>query len=371
MKRTLVALTSLVLIFLSAPITLANTPQKSSVIVLTEPSHRQINGQFIDDGLAASIAGTGRLGQLIFDPPSEPRTWIIDPALVQDVVAMSQGYTLTNGVAGTGKLFAQTWLSQLKHVTKNDTVIAMAYSDPSEYWVKRFSPHEANYILDISQSLLSSLLNRDVAPALNYFSTSDFTLSNSDIQSIETDASNLSVTAPYIDPTTIDKYRLGLIKILNPNLTVDRREYLIRDLTANAFSQIHLVHLSPGKFTITSSHQSIPITLTNGFPNSVKVNLDIFPTNAKVSAPSATPETIPAQSKIQVMVPLSVLTSGVSGLNVSVTSPQGAILGDPVIYDLKLAVISPVATWITTGSAILLFVAAAIQSVRRIRRRSS
>jgi hypothetical protein len=39
-----------------------------------------------------------------------------------------------------------------------------------------------------------------------------------------------------------------------------------------------------------------------------------------------------------------------------------------VFYPVTLKVISPVATWITTGSAIVLFLSALVQSFRRIRR---
>jgi len=40
-------------------------------------------------------------------------------------------------------------------------------------------------------------------------------------------------------------------------------------------------------------------------------------------------------------------------------------LGDSVIYPLSLSVISPIATWVTTGAAILLFAVAIIRNGRR------
>ena len=364
MKRVVIALACFALTFIATPIAHAN-----SVILLTEPTHRQINGQFIDDTLADSLAGTGRLGQLVFDPPTGTRTWVIDPALIEEVIAMSNGYTLTSGAAGIGQLFAQTWLSQLLLVTKADTVVAMAYGNPSSFWVNRLSPHETNYVLALSQTKLETLLNRGIVPATQYQSTAKFPLSDSDITAIKTDSANFTETAPFIDPTQIDTYRLGLIKILNPDLTKDRREYLIRDLTSSAYLQMHLIHLSPGKFTITSSHQNLPITLSNGFPSDVKVNLAVIPTNLKVEVGNLVQQVIPAKSKIQIMVPITVLTSGTSGLYVEITSTRGDLLGDPVTYPLKLSVISPIATWFTTGAAILLFIAASIQSIRRIKRR--
>ena len=364
MKRLVVALACIALTFIATPVARAN-----SVILLTEPTHRQINGQFIDDALADTLAGTGRLGQLVFDPPSGTRTWVIDPALIEEVIAMSNGYTLTSGVSGIGQLFAQTWLSQLKHVIGLSTVVAMAYGNPSSYWVNQLSPHETNYVLALSQTKLETLLNRGIVPATQYRSTAKFQLNNSDINTLKADSANFTETAPFIDPTQIDTYRLGLIKILNPDLTKDRREYLIRDLTSSAYLQMHLIHLSPGKFTITSTHQNLPMTLSNGFPSDVKVNLTVIPTNLKVEVGNLAQQVIPAKSKIQIMVPVTVLTSGTSGLYVEITTTRGSLLGDPVTYPLKLSVISPIATWFTTGAAILLFIAASIQSIRRIKRR--
>jgi hypothetical protein len=364
MKRALSTLGALTLIIFMTP-----SAQALSTTTVTEPTHQQINGLFVDDELAKSIAGTGRLGQLIFNPSSKSRTWVIDPALVEEIEAMAKGYKLISGAPGTGQLFAETWLSQLKIATKNEVVTPMAYGDPSLYWVNQLSPHEGNYILSLSQTKLALQLNRTDLSAPRYQSNSKFSLTSSDISAIKSDYANFSETAPFINPSDIDTYRLGLIKILNPNLTKDRREYLIRDLTASAYAQMHLVHLSTGKFTVTSSHQGLPITLTNGFPTDIKVNLKISATNPRVQVTPVTVEKIPANSKIQVMVPITVLTSGASGLNVEVTTSSGQLLGDPVLYPLNLAVISPVATWFTTGAAILLFFAATIQSIRRMRRR--
>lgn len=364
MKRFWVLFASLTLTFIALP----NADANFSVL-LTEPTHRQINGQFIDDDLATSLGVDGRLGQLVFNPPLGNHTWIIDPALIEEVTAMSNGYTLTSGAVGIGQLFAQSWLTQLQRITKSKNIVAMAYGNPNLEWVRKLSPHEVNYVLTISGHRLATLLGRKVKEATSYQSGRPFSASNSEIATIKSDLVNFRETASYVDPTTIDTYRLALIKILNPYLTKDRREYLVRDLTATAFDQIHLVHLSSGKFTVTSTHQNLPITLTNGFPTEIKVNLYILPTNLKVKVGDLSVITIPAKSKVQVMVPITVLTSGTSGLSVEIHSSHGDLLGEPVIYPLTLSVISPVATWFTTGAAILLFIAATIQSLRRIRRR--
>ena len=364
MKRLLALSAALALLLISTPIA-----QASFTIYLTEPTHRQIDGQFIDDELTQLLGISGRLGKLVFNPREGDRTWVIDPALIEDVTAMSGGYTLTSGTPGKGEAVAKSWLAQLKVVTASDNVIAMAYGNPSSYWVGQLSPHEANYILTISQSRLAALLGIPVDAKASYHTNSKFYLSTADISSIKDDALSFAQTASFVNPAKIDTYRLALIRLLNPNLSKDRRGYLIRDFTSAAYNQLHLVHLSPGKFTVTSTHQNLPITLTNGFPTDIKVNLYVIPTNLKVEVGTLPEVVIPANSKIQVMVPITVLTSGTSGLNVELTSTNGNLLGDSVIYPLQLSVISPVATWFTTGAAIVLFIAATIQSIRRIRRR--
>jgi hypothetical protein len=345
--------------------------QAQSSIILTEPTHQQIGGEFIDDDLAQTLKVTGRLGALVFNPPQGNITWIIDPSLIEAVQAMANGYLLTSGIAGTGQEIAKSWLQQLVKVTDGSRVAALAYGNPSRYWVSQLSPHEVNYVLDISAKKIASALPRSIKLSPLYLSNSQFAITSADISIIKSDSQFFDQTAEFVDPTNIDTYRLGLIKILNPYLTKDRRDYLIRDYTRAAYNQVHQVHLSPGKFTVTSAHQKLPITISNGFPNPVKLNLYVFPTNLKVQVASLPQVTVPAQSKIQVMVPITVLTSGTSGLNVEITSVHGNLLGDSVIYPLQLSVISPIATWFTTGGAIALFLAASIQSIWRIRRRRS
>jgi len=340
----------------------------SATITLTEPTHRQINGQFIDDDLAKSLQADGRLGQIVFNAPIGTKSWVIDPALIEDVIAMSNGYTLTSGVQGSRVQVAKDWLNQLRVDLVGTKVVALAYSNPSLYWMNQLSPHIINYVLAISKERLESDLGIPVEAPSGYSSHSEFAISKADIDSIRSDTTSFSNTAPYIDPQTIDNFRLGLVRILNPNLTGDRRSYLVRDYTAQAYAELHLVHLSPGKFTVTSRHQNLPITLTNNFPTDMKVTLRVISSNPKILITDIPVQTIPAKSKIQVMVPIEVLTSGSSGFSVQVVASNGTVLGDELYYPLNLTVISPIATWFTTGAAILLFIAATIQSIRRIRR---
>jgi hypothetical protein len=77
---------------------------------------------------------------------------------------------------------------------------------------------------------------------------------------------------------------------------------------------------------------------------------------------------IPASSKIQVLLPIEVVASGQTLLLAQLTNLENKPVGFPVNIVLNLSVISPVATWITSGAAVILFAAAVIQSVRRFRK---
>jgi hypothetical protein len=62
------------------------------------------------------------------------------------------------------------------------------------------------------------------------------------------------------------------------------------------------------------------------------------------------------------------VASGNSSLLAQLSNLDNNPVGFPVYINLKLSVISPIATWITSGAAIVLMVAAILQSIRRFRR---
>jgi hypothetical protein len=145
----------------------------------------------------------------------------------------------------------------------------------------------------------------------------------------------------------------------------------VSDLNQSAAALSNKLRLAPGRFTVTSSSQNLPITIINDFPGVAKVNLIINSLNERVSAHDIKGLTVPGKSKVQVMVPVKVLTSGDSALSVVAANSKGDVVSETQIYDLSLKVISPIATWITSAAAITLFLAAILQSLRRVRRKRS
>jgi hypothetical protein len=131
------------------------------------------------------------------------------------------------------------------------------------------------------------------------------------------------------------------------------------------------IRITSGRYTLTSKRERVPVTLINDFTNELEVVLRIRTSNTRVLVGAIDPITIGAQSKIQIEIPVEVLSSGQSDLIITMRVKGGERIGREVRLPLTLAVISPLTTWITTGSGLILLLAVIVQSVRRIRRSRS
>ncbi|MFF0521264.1 DUF6049 family protein [Actinomadura nitritigenes] len=110
------------------------------VLPLADQQHRAGDSVFLDDRLAAEVAGTGRLNDLVGAAaanPKTPVTWAIDPALLDDVQEIAQhGYhVLTPGGQAAAKTMkksdaAGTWLTALRNAAKGGRYFTLPYADP-------------------------------------------------------------------------------------------------------------------------------------------------------------------------------------------------------------------------------------------------
>jgi hypothetical protein len=129
------------------------------------------------------------------------------------------------------------------------------------------------------------------------------------------------------------------------------------------------LRISPGNYTITTKNYDLPVTVINDFTEPVSLDLIITTTNSRVLVDDVPRITIDGQSQIQIEVPIEVIASGDTSLRLQLYTPKGEIIGLEQRIPLRLAVISPVTTWLTTGMAIILLLAAIVQSVRRVKSR--
>jgi hypothetical protein len=365
MKRVLVSIFALTILFLGAPV--ANA--ESVAVTISEPTHREVDGAFIDDELTALLSYGGRLGQLVFNPPRGNRTWFIDAQLIEEVTAMTSEYVLLGGEKGVGGTVAKNWLNQLGAITRSDQISALPYGSPPAYWISKLAPDKSKFFLSYGAKRLSALLNRQVNQMTDYPYAAYSKLDNSAIAAFKEAQQVLSVNSAYMTQDEIDKFQSQSSAVLNPDLSASARTSLALDLISASYAISEKIRLAPGRFTVTTTKQDLPITLINDFPNPAKISIRIETLNGKVLVGSVPNQTVGGKSKIQVMIPVEVVTSGKSTLVVNIYSDKKKQLGTQMVYPITLKVISPVATWITTGAAIVLFVSALIQSFRRIRKK--
>ena len=194
-------------------------------------------------------------------------------------------------------------------------------------------------------------------------------INKQDIDLLNYAQQQIDLLGSLIDQKELLSYQLRLAQILNPDIEKSNFQYLMKDYNKSITDLRDKLRVTKTRFTVTSTKEELPITLVNDFDQSVDLKLSVRALNSKVVVASTQQIRLEAKSKQQVLLPIEVLASGESSLLAQLTNLENKPVGYPVNINLKLSVISPVATWITSGAAVLLFVAAIIQSVRRVRRR--
>ncbi|MBU6255794.1 MAG: hypothetical protein KGM45_05845, partial [Actinomycetales bacterium] len=157
MKKLVFSVISAFLLLVMPPASAANT-----IIRITGPIHQTFTGEFRNDDLAQSLTPSGDLGLKVFQPIAKSRTWVIDAALIDEIIAMSGDYTLATEAEPGGKEIATAWLTQLKRVTAGNDVVALAYGNPDISLAKRLAPSELKNYFVYGQDRLQLALGRSV-----------------------------------------------------------------------------------------------------------------------------------------------------------------------------------------------------------------
>ena len=337
-------------------------------IVITEPTHRLSDGVFIDDQLARKLSPNGELGLLVFSSVQGVRSWQVDPATISEIVAMSNGYGISDGSTPEGQQIAKEWLAQFIRVSKNEKVTALTYGNPSAYWVDQIINQQITYIDANGKILLETVLGKATNQSL-VKNRKRQGISKQNINLLNYAQRQIDLLGTLVDQKELLSYQLRLAQILNPDIEKSSFQFLIKDYDKSITELRNKLKVTKTRFTVTSTKEELPITLVNDFDQSVDLKLSVRALNSKVVVASTQQIRLEAKSKQQVLLPIEVLASGESSLLAQLTNLENKPIGYPVNINLKLSVISPVATWITSGAAVLLFVAAIIQSIRRVRRR--
>ncbi len=337
----------------------------NTLLTIDQPPAQTLNGEFYDDHLADELLPSGSLGELVFGKVPNGTTWKINPETFNEIFSMSNGYKLTGGRNGAGQELAAQWLKKLKEVVKPDSVFALPYGNPSGYWVNRLLTHDSNFVLNAGSQTLSKFFGFPVLPANSFSSKNYFPLNKRGLTTFTYFNQTIKNFALYLTNDQLTGLELYSNTLLRNDLTQLQITNISADISNYADQLQNEIYLSPAKFTVTSSNQKLPITLVNTFQRNAKVKLFLIPVNRKISTPSLLEVNIAARSKIQTLIPVHSLTSGISGIQISAIGNNGQFLSRPVAYPVNVKILNPIVTWITTLAAITLFVAVLIRNLRK------
>ncbi len=343
----------------------------NSVVRITAPIHQTYSGEFRNDDLVEKLTPSGQLGQLIFRPVEKYRTWVIDPALVDEILAMTTTYKLATGAEPSGTEIAFDWMMQLRKVTADNDVIALPYGNPDVRLAKKLAPSELRSYYSFGKERLQLALGRVVRsePSQNW-SVGNSTLNN-DLRGNYTESRRaLTKLTQVVDSTDLVMMRARLAQLLSPELKKDSRKYFSYS-AANAVKEVvRKLRINSGKYQITTSSVDLPVTVINEFDVDVTINVTMVPQNTRVRVGSFYDVVIPANSKRQLEMQVDVIAPGQTTVSALITdSDDDTEVVPEALLNLNSTVIDSKVTWFTTGAAILLLLAAVAQSVRRVRRR--
>jgi hypothetical protein len=349
-------------------------PQASganTVIRITGPIHQTFTGEFRNDDLAQSLTPSGDLGLKVFQPLAKNRTWVIDAALIDEVIVMSGEYTLATEAEPAGKEIATAWLTQLKRVTTGNDVVALAYGNPDIALAQRLAPSELKNYFVYGQDRLQLALGRIVRsePEVQW-SVGKSGLSNPLRKNYSDNRKALTRLSRVVDTPELIQLRARLAQLLSPTLDKDSRNYFSYSATEAVDAMVNKLRINSGKYQITTSSVKLPVTVINEFAVDVTVDIAMLPINSRVVVDSFDDVVIPANSKRQLEMQVDVIAPGQTTVSALITdSDDDTEVVPEALLTLNSTVIDSKVTWFTTGAAILLLLAAVAQSVRRVRRR--
>ena len=363
MKRLILLLALLIVPVMPAE---ANT-----TITIAEPVHRNADGIFINDDLASAITPQGRLGETLFNRSSAVRSFVIDMATIEEIQDLADGYSFIDESGEIVEIpefvIADIWLNTLRSAAKGRSVSALPYGNPDRRYLEGESPSEYEFLKQVGAERLAAFLALPVTSIDSLDLVQESQAKNRALsESYRRELRVLYTVAPAPELTSL---RLQLGQLLNPSLSSASGDLLYESLVKSLKTNSKKLRVARGKYTITASNYDLPVTIINDYSVPVSVELIARPTNSRIVVGTVPLVSVDANSQSQVEIPLRVIASGDTQIELKLRSAKGKLVGEVEYIPLRLAVISPLTTWFTTGMAIILLLAAVIQSMRRVKKR--
>jgi hypothetical protein len=362
MRRILASFIAAVALIAPLPRATADTP----VIRVVDIPHRNFDGTFRDNELATTLTPDGRLGKALFKA-NTTATWVIDAYLIDEINDMADGYTFEGKADPVGASIAKIWLQQLRIATIGNPIVALPYGNPDAALTRRLAPSEINFYSSLGASKLESFFGRAVI-SQNGWGSGKSRLDSQYQEFYRNERTLLLGLIKVISTPEITNLRERLSLVLNSQLSVEDRAYFsysARDAVSKVAGKLKVVS---GRYQLTSETTKVPLTLVNKFETATTVNLSLIPMNSRLQVENVNNITIPPKSQIQIAVTFDVIASGSTLVLAQLMTPQGTRVGEVSKLNLTMTVIDSRVAWFTTAAAIVLFLGAIAQSVRRIRR---
>jgi hypothetical protein len=340
---------------------------ETPVIRIVDKPHTNFDGSFRNNELAATLLPNGKLGKLVFGLTSAKRTFVIDAALINEIENMADGYQFAGKDDASGQQTARNWLFRLRNAVAYNDVVALPYGNPDERLVKSLAPTELKFYSHYAQSKLEATLKRSVS-AQNGWGKGTSRLGYPFIKSYSKNRKLLTGLSTISSSEEITTARARLAIVMNPLLSREDRAFFSYNQNIAVAAVANRLKVIPGRYQLTSKTAKLPITLVNNFDTASVVNVSLIPMNSRMRIQNLNNITIAPKSRQQILLPVDVIAPGSTLVLAQLMNSKGQLVGQVSKLNLTATIIDSRVAWFTTGAAVLLFLGAVTQSVRRVRR---
>ena len=338
------------------------------LIILSETFHREVNGKFTDHSLGEVISVTGKLFQKVSDAPKKA-TWLIDPQIIEEILDMSDGYTVLPDTQGRFGDEAHTFLDLLRARLGENQLYALPYGSPNLETRGKISDIELAQLQSVSALRLARALESPVSAGLpQEYVSSGKTPGNKAKTAFAILHKTLNKIGTITTDSEVAEVALRSNALLNPELSPKKVQYLAILLNGTVDRLEKKVKVLPGKYTLTSTNEEIPVTIVNNFSAPAEVVLILHAENARIVIDTAKKVKIGENSRKQVLITAKAIANGKVRVEARLETTKGARYGESNFLQFTISMIGPVITWVMVGAGILLLVASGFQIYRRAKR---
>ena len=339
-----------------------------SLVIISGPTHREMSGKFLDDSLIEDLSFGGKLAELL-KPSTKKRTWLIDPSLIEEIIDMSDGYTVLPKIEGAGEEIATQFLVDLKYAIGDDPVYALPYGSPKISTRKKISDVEFSQVQSVSSVRLARALDRAVtAGAPPNWSETPKPLSSMNISEFRTLLKQLALLSQISNDLVISEIAIRLNTLLNPELDKKTSQSLVISFTSAVDCLAEKVRVLPGRYTLTSREEKLPVTIVNDFNAPAQVVLILKANNSRILSIADRALYLQPNSRTQVLVPVKAIASGKVELLAQLETLRGNKHQGISTLAVTIAVIGPIVGWVMAIAGTILIGAAGTRIFRRLRK---